>query len=225
MVIGYVISLFYLVIMFMLYRKSDKKLCLISSIVYTLALLFCYNTFVVYFLYLFGVDGSILLYSIINYFIGTIIGVVIILKDKKIQKYYFDKKKFIVFLIVGILIFLVGSFRHRWFNAIGFASGDSGIHYGHTLRFSQELSILDINNTKNDVEGYYVRVMPISYINGGLLFNIFSSIKPYVVFLWYNVGCLTLSGLVFLVTLFEVFKHKKNNYLYHIVFSLFYIFL
>ena len=109
------------------------------------------------------------------------------------------------------LIFILGYFRFRGFNAIAFASGDSGIHYGHTLKFSHELSILDINNTKNDVYGYFVRVMPISYINGGLLFIILSIVKPYIVFMWFNVCCLVLSGLLFLVTLFDIYSNRSKN--------------
>ena len=86
MSIFYVLSVIYLVVMFLMYRKKTSKLCIISALVYAIALLFCYNTFVVYFLYLIGINGSILIFSIINYFIGSIIGL-LILKEKKIQKY------------------------------------------------------------------------------------------------------------------------------------------
>lgn len=222
MAIIYVLSVFYLIIMFMLYKKSDKKLCLVSNIIYSIALLFCYNTFIVYFLYLIGINGSILLFSIINYFIGTVISLIIYLKGKKIQKYFISKKKLITFILLGIIIFLVGFFRFRGFEAIAFESGDSAIHYGHSLRFSQELNILDKNNSRNDVEGYYVRVMPISYINCGLLFNIFSNIKPYILFMWYNVFSLVLCGLLFLVTIIDVLKLKKKDYIYGLFFSLLY---
>lgn len=219
----YFLSFVYLILMFMGCKKSDKKLCLISSIIYSFVLLFCYNTFVIYLIYLFGINGSMLLFSIINYFVGSIIGIIILVRGNGIQKYFIDKKKLLSCFIVGILIFILGYFRFRGFNAIAFASGDSGIHYGHTLKFSQELSILDINNTKNDVYGYFVRVMPISYINGGLLFNILSNVKSYVVFMWFNVCCLVLSGLLFLVTLFDIYSNRSKNNFYFIFFTMLYI--
>lgn len=224
MIICYVFSIFYLIIMFMIYKRSNNKLCLMSCMIYSISLLICYNTFIVYLLYLLGIKGSILLYSIINYLIASIIGIIIYFSGKKIQKYYVDKKKLLVFILVGVILFLVGYFKFRGFEAISFNSGDSGIHYAHTLKFSQELSILDVNNSKDEVAGCFVRVMPISYINGGLLFNILSNEKPCIVFSWYNVGCLVLSGLLFLVTLIDCFKLYKKDYFYFIFYCLVYIF-
>ena len=218
----YLLSIIYLMTIFMLYKKSDNKLCLISSIIYSICLLFCYNTFIVYLLYLLGINGSIILFSIINFLLGTIISIIIYIKEKKIQKYFISKKKLITFIILGIIIFLVGFFRYRGFEAIAFESGDSAIHYSHALKFKDELSILDINNSRNDVEGYYVRIMPISYINCGLLFNMFSNVDSYIVFLWYNVLSLILCSLLFLVTIIDSFKLKKKDYIYGLFFSLLY---
>ena len=218
----YLLSIIYLMTIFMLYKKSDNKLCLISSIIYSICLLFCYNTFIVYFLYLLGINGSIILFSIINFLLGTIISIIIYIKGKKIQKYFISKKKLLTFIILGIIIFLVGFFRYRGFSSIAFESGDSAIHYSHALKFKDELSILDINNSRNDVEGYYVRIMPISYINCGLLFNMFSNVDSYIVFLWYNVLSLILCSLLFLVTIIDSFKLKKKDYIYGLLFSLLY---
>lgn len=223
MEIFYVLSVFYLLIMFLLYKKTDKKMCIISAIIYSLGLLFCYNTFVVFLFYMLGINGNVLLFSIINYFIGIVISAIMLLKGKKIQKYFFDKKKLVVFLCLGVIIFLIGYFRFQGFEAVNFESGDSAIHYRHALEFSKNLSILDRSNTNDEVFGSFVRVMPISYVNCGLLFNIFSNMKTHTVFFIYNVVCLILSAGIFLVTIMDVFKYKKKDYIYALVFTLFYI--
>ena len=47
----YVLSVLYLFFSFLFYPKTDKKLSIVEGIVYLIGLLFCYNTFVVYFNY------------------------------------------------------------------------------------------------------------------------------------------------------------------------------
>lgn len=219
----YIISVIYLLLLFLLYKKSDKKICILSMLVYVIGLLFCYNNLVVYLLYLLKIDGSLGIFSGINFIIGTIIGILILKSGKKIQKYSFDKKKFVVFLCLAIIIFLIGYFRFGGFNAISYESGDSSIHYKHALAFSKELSILDINNSTDLVYKWFVRVIPISYVNCGLLFNILSVDKPYILFSIYNVFSLILCSLLFFCTIIDIFKYKKNNYIYALIFTLFYI--
>ena len=65
--------------------------------------------------------------------------------------------------------------------------------------------------------------MPISYINCGFLFNLFSNVKSYMLFTYYNVFCLVLCSLVFFVTIFDLFKDKKKDYVYYFVLTLFYM--
>jgi len=220
--IFYSLSIIYIFILFLLYRKSDKKNCFLSSIIYTIGILFCYNTFIVYVLYLLKIDGSMLIYSLINYMIGSFL-LVIILKKRKIQMYYLDRNKFFAILGLVIIIFLICYFRFEQFRAINYESGDAAIHYRHALEFSKELTILDENNSQDDVFNYFKRVMPISYINCGFLFNIFFASKTYLLFSYYNTFVLIMSSLVFFITIIDVFKDKGKNYLFALVLSLFYI--
>ena len=222
MSIVYVLSVVYLIVLFMMYKKSEDKICFMSSFIYTMGLLFCYNTFIVFLLYLLGIKGSLLIFSIINFLVGTLIGVIVLKREKSIQKYYFDKRKILIGIIVSLVIFLIGYYRFRGFEAISFESGDSAIHYSHAIKFSEELSILDRSNSKDEVFGAFVRVMPISYVNCGLLFNLTGNIKSYVVFMLYNIGCLILSTLLFMITVIDVFKLKRKDYVYALILSLFY---
>ena len=219
----YVLSLLFLVICFMLYKRDDDKVCFVSSLVYAIGLLLCYNTFIVFLLYLIKVQGSLLLYGIINFVIGSIILLLSFYKNtKKFQKYIIDKKRISIILGLIVMVFLVGCFRFRGFEAISYESGDSAIHYRHALEFSQELNILDKSNNSDRIFNHFVRVMPISYINCGFLFNIFPKIETYKLYLYFNVFVLVLSSLVFFITIMNIFKENKKNYIYALYFSLFY---
>ena len=59
----YVISVVSLLISFLLFKKSDKRDSFISSLVYSLCLLFCYNTVIVSIIGLIGINGNLLKYS------------------------------------------------------------------------------------------------------------------------------------------------------------------
>ena len=219
----YILSVIFLFVFFLLYKKTDKKICFWSAIIYSLALLVCYNTFIVYIAYLLKLDGSLLLYSIINFVVGSILLVLTFIRKKGIQKYSFDKRKLIVILLVGLIVFLVGFFRFRGFNEISYESGDSAVHYRHALVFSEELTILDESNSRDYVFNKFVRVLPISYINCGFLFNLLSGFKTYIVFSIYNVLFLVLSALVFFITIIDIFKYNKKDYIYGLILTIFYI--
>ncbi len=220
MKILYLLSTIYLLILFLLYKKYDKPLCLISSIVYSVALLFCYNTAITFSIYQIGINGSFLLYSIINFFIGTLILISILIK-KTTQKYYLDKKNIMSIIVITLIVFLIGYIRFRGFEAIAYESGDSSIHYRHALKFSEELSILDINNSREPAYGAFIRVMPISYVNCGFLMNYFSKELSLKVFYIFNIITLILNGLIFYITIKN--KIKKKNTLFSIIYTIIYL--
>ena len=218
----YIISILFLITTFLLLKKTDKKQRLIPSIIYTICLFFCYNTAIVYFLYLLKITGSLLIFSLINYIISILLSL-INYNRKEIQKYSINKKEVIVYLIITCLVFLVGYYRFRGFTSISYESGDSGIHYYHAEIFSKELSLLDEKNSKDIVYGNFKGVMPISYINAGLFLKVFSNFKTYKAFMIYDVITLILASLLFLSTIMKITENKKSNYLYCIVVTLIYI--
>ena len=217
----YVLSIMCLFISFLMYPKTNKNLSIILGIVYSLGMLFCYNTLVVYLNHLLHITGSFLLFTIINFVVATILTLGI-WKKKKIQKYVFNKKELVIVLCIMIILFLIGYVRFRGFTSISYESGDSGIHYRHALRFSEELSFLDEVNSKDLVYGDFREVMPISYVNAGILLNIFSNFKSYKVFFGYDIFCLVLGSLMFFSTVFQLLKEKKHKYLYSFMITLVY---
>lgn len=218
----YLFSVFYLFVSFLLYKKVDQKISIVSSIIYAVCLFFCYNTVVVCFYSFFKVNGSLGILSLFNYVVGTLLNFVSIMR-KEIQKYKFNRLELIVVLSLFAITFLVGYFRFRGFNTISYETGDPAIHYRSALHFSRELEILNANNSKDIVYQSFERFMPISYINGGLLLNIFSQFKSYHLFTFYDVLCYILSSLLFLVTIMKSFSDKKKHYFYSFMITLLYV--
>lgn len=217
----YIGSILYLLIEFLKYKKSSKEISFIASLVYAIGLFFCYNVVITYVVSLFKVGGNLLTFAIINYILGTLL-LGISLKRKEYQKYSWDKKELIIYFSVLVIVFLVGFFRMRGFEAISYESGDSAIHYRHALCFSEELSLLNKNNSQDVVFGSFDKAMAISYVNGGLFLNILSKFNSYKTFMVYDVLCLVVCSLMFLATLFRIGSIKKN-YLYLLVGTLGYI--
>ncbi len=219
MKLWYLFSIFYLMASFLLYKKSDKKMSVVASVIYTICLLFCYNVVVVSVYSFFRINGSLLILSLINYFVGSILNL-ISFKRKKVQKYFLNKKELVtVFVIVGI-VFLVGCFRFRGFTVLVYETGDPAVHYRAAIHFSRELELLNTSNSKDIVFDSFDRMMPISYINCGILMRIFSGNLTYQVFIFFDVFCLLISSLLFFVIIFNVLGKKK--YFYSLILTLMY---
>ncbi len=216
---NYIISIIYLIISFILYPKRKEKLSIICELIYAIALLFCYNTFVAYIHNFFSSQGSLLTYSIINYVSGTILNIVRIRRHQR-QELYMNKKELLFILCLTILFGLIGFYRFRGFNVIAYESGDSSIHYRHAYHFSNALSLLNETNSRDLVHNNFSRAMSISYVNGGFMIHLLSFIKPYQAFIIYDSLSYILCCLVFVITLFTIFP--KKNYLYLLVLSFFY---
>lgn len=222
MKVVYLLSVFYLIISFLLLKKTNKKLSIVSSVIYTICLLFCYNTVIVCFYSFFKINGSLLVLSLFNYGIGSILNF-ISFRRKEIQKFTICKKELITVCCVLIVAFLVGFFRFSGFKIINYETGDPAIHYRSALHFARELEILDTNNSKDLVYNDFNRFMPISYINSGLLLNVFSEFSSYKVFVIYDVLCLILSSLLFFITIFNLFQKKSVHIFYCFILTLLYL--
>ena len=217
----YVISLFCLLISFLLYKKSNKVLSIINWLVYSVCLLFCYNTVVVYFVSLLNLGGSLLSYGIINYIVSLVLFIVTI-KKKQVQKYKLDKKELILSLIIVLIVSLIGYIRFDGLNSINYESSDPATHYRHAKFFSRELEMLDKVNSKDEMYYSFGTAMSMYYINTGFLFKVLSSIKSYKVFLFFEIFCFGIYTLLFTNTLFKLFEKKEKKYFYITILTLLY---
>ena len=98
----YIISVIFLLVSFLMLKKSDKKESIISSTIYSIGLLYCYNIIIVLISSYLKIDGSLFSLSIFNYLIGMILNLIIFKKKEK-QKYYFKKQELFVILMMVLL--------------------------------------------------------------------------------------------------------------------------
>ena len=210
--IFYIISVMFLIFSYLLFFKSKKKLSVIREFIYSICLFYCYNVLVVHVVYLFKQTGTFFLYGSINIIISIILGVITLITKRK-QQYYFKKREFLFFGLFFVLFMLLGYLRFHGGRLIHYESVDASIHYRYALHFSETLSTLTKENSKDLVYGNFERGMSISYVNGGFLIRILSFIKSYRVFLLHDTISFAITGLIFLSTLFQLFK--KRNYFYY----------
>ena len=218
----YLISIILLLLSFILIRKNNKRVNILSSIIYSLCFFFCYQTFVVYISGLFNLGGSLLYYSIVNIIISIIIFTYIIRK-KEIQEYYFNKKELLLYISIIIIILSTCLIRFRGLSILTYISDDSSIHYRSALHFKRELKYLTKTNSQDIIYHDFSKYMPISYINGGFFLKILSNFKPYKVFIIYDIICLILYSLLFLSTIIDSSKKKNNKYISYLIITLLYI--
>ncbi len=212
MKINYLLSIIFLIISFLLLEKKKSKLNIIHSVIFSICLLFCYQTVVVYFL---GFIGSLVYYSIINYLVGFII-LFICYKKKRIQKYSLDKKELLLFVFVLLSSIIVCFIKFRGFSVINYHSDDSSIHYRTAYWFSKELVCLFRASSK-DLVYSLGSFIPMNYINGGFFLKLFNFTSLYRVYMIYDSFCYVLYSLLFLVIIKKILKKRKSIYYYLIV--------
>ena len=59
-----------------MYKKTNNKISIIESLIYTICLLLCYNIVMVSICSFFKLDGSLMLYGLFNLGIGSVINLV-----------------------------------------------------------------------------------------------------------------------------------------------------
>ena len=138
MKIIYLLSVFYLMVSFLLLKKSNKKESIIASIIYSVVLFFCYNTVIVCLYSFFKIDGSLMVLSLFNYGIGSILNFVSI-KRKEIQKYVINKKELIFCFGLILITLLIGVIYFRGFTIISYESCDPAVHYRSSIHFARGL--------------------------------------------------------------------------------------
>lgn len=215
----FLLSLIYVMVSFLLYEKSNSKLRIVTSLIYAISLLFCYNIVMVAIASYFNFGGNLVNYIIFNIVIGSIINL-ISFKRKKIQKYFFDEKEFYCCFVIILLVFFVGFWKYRGFDDISYETTDPAVHYRYALSFVENLEILDKDNSKDFIYGDFNGVMPAGYVNCGFMMRVMDNVPNYYVFLFFDVICLGISALLFFVTIFNLIKIK--NYFYVLVLSIIY---
>ncbi len=221
--IVYLISVLLLFAGFIVIKKTEKILDVISFAGISIVVFFAYNSFVCYVMAFFGIPITLVSLSIINIiFAGIMIG--IILKKKERQKYQLNK--FSLFCIVVILIATIGisilNFKFP-FN-IKYESGDPAVHYMTSAEFVEEDSLLNLY--KDEVHGTFEGRKIGSYVNSGIIMKACSSfmdsISYYNIFIGFGIFVLFLTGAIMYSTL-EKYTKSIGGKILALIVSIIYV--
>jgi len=200
----YLLTLIILGSAFLLLKKQEEKLNLVTWIIITIVLMLCYNTFVCYILSMIRIPLYLLILSIINIVIA-----VVIFSRKRRQEYYIKKTDAIyATLIIAIAI----GFAFRQYAMplnIKYTTTDSALHYIAASRFTDQSRLL---NLETPVYENLKTMMPFTYVNTGLLFKSFEGIINridfYKIYINFDIFLLALAGLAMYACLSS---HSDNS--------------
>lgn len=221
----YLISIIFLIIIFLLLKKSEKKINLILWIFLSILLVLCYNVFECYLLSLIKIKNYLLTLTIINSMV-IIFGIVFIKITKKIQRYYIKWHDILTTIFVFIIVITVGVIRYGKSLNIKYESSDAATHYIAAKQFYKNKSLL--SNTEIEDRIYdFKTFMPAAYVNTGICFDIFSSFISekhfYLVFILFDIFIWYLSSMLFYLIITKGTKTILLNIL-GLIFTLLYMF-
>ena len=216
MSIIYIISILSLLISFLLFEKRRQEISIVSNVIYAICLFFCEQVVMVCILSFFRLGGSLLFYSIFQYIVSGIL-FLFSYRRKRIQKYYFDRLELLSVVVIILVCFLISWIRFDGFRSISYASDDSSVHYKTALVFSQVLEKLNGSNHVDLMHGDFIRMMPMSYINGGFFIRLFNFSSSFRLFLIYDSVCFIMYTLLFFETIMQ-----RKRYFFSIVMSFLY---
>ncbi len=220
----FIISSLFLIVAFMLIKKNDSKENIIKWIMLSVLLYFSLNIIVVFLLSLINVSAYQWLRSIIYILIAFGL-LVLLLKKKKIQKYYFKWQDLIALILIVICTVHISNLRNKN-GALYFETTDPSVHFALAQRFYENPTLtMDMDDSlfyqSNSFDLFA------SYTTLGTVFEIFdqnSSIVNLKIFIYFEVVILGISAYMLYLTLVQE-KTKNISRILMLVLSLTYIIL
>lgn len=206
----YLISLISLFVFLLLFKKDDKKHNFIISFIFNLVFLYCVNIFNVSILSFAGIKSSFLLLSIINFLIIFIIWYKKFkLKVFKLQKFKINGFEIFSTLLIICLCILIGFIRFNGFSSINYETTDPAVHYKAAKYYSENMSLLNSDNSSDVMYDSFDRNMPGFSLNCGIFMNVFSFVPSYITYIIFDVIVLCLLALMFYCTCLILLNNKN----------------
>lgn len=210
----YLISVLILLISFVLVKKTEKQIDIISFICISIVALLSYNTFICFVLTFFTIPVTLWGLALIN-LVLSIIFITLILKKRKIQKYSFKKIDLLYIFLIAIVILAVSYLNFGFPFDVNYETGDPSVHYLTSLKFAESEALLP-NIKYDEVYGDLSTRKPASYVNSGLLMKCLSkdlnSIECYNIFAGFSIFTLLLTGITLYTALKKFSKNKEHNF-------------
>ena len=223
--IFYVLTVIVMAILFMLIKKSDEKINLISWLVLTAIAYLGFNITICMIFGVLNVTTNLLFLSIANLIVSAGFGFKIY-KDKSVQAFEIRKRDIIGILICIAIVGYMSKTQIRPFDTtVANASVDVSMHYSAATNFADNMKILSKIDNKT---GYNFTTMQTgAYINTGIFMSIIRSIRPaykeYATFKIFETLVLSLNIAGFYMLISDKLKNKKG-YIIGIVFLILYSF-
>lgn len=218
MQIIYILSLLILAITFILIKKTDKKLNILSFINITIGIIFCYNTFSSYVLTFFTIPVTLANLSIINVVLDIVLIAVILIK-KQIQQYEIRKIDVLYIAILGIVVLLVSYLNSGFPFNIKYETGDPSVHYLTSEMFSENDSLLITQ--RDEAYNNFTTRKTVSYVNSGLIMKcldgVIDSFYNYNIFIAFGIFVLFITASSMYTTISSFAIDKKTRFLAFVI--------
>ena len=217
----YVLSVIYIFVTFILYKKSNEKISLLKFLTISVVTFLCYNTFVCFILNTINISITLFTLSLINIILGTI-PLYFIIKNKEIQKYKIEIKNIIAMIFITILALTFLNLNFGFDLNIKYIMTDSSVHYTAARDFYKNDKLLNkVEDTSISKE-----FMTGTYVNTGILFKVVQPIigetNLYKAFILFDTFLLCLMGLTIYTAIQNIIK-KKFNFIISLIMVLFFL--
>ena len=220
----YIITILAVFTLFMLIHKTEKKQNLIGWMAITTILTMCYNVLLSLIFSFIGILCTLLTLSICNAVVIAILAAILI-KRKKIQKYYVKIADIIFSVILLILVIFTAYEQYGFPFKVKYEITDGSTHYYYAEKF-YETSELLYKGTNEDLFGLYDSDfrLPGAYVNEGILFKAFDGIVSKIsLFVIFDLVVLYISGILFYQLLRTYGKDNKTMQILSAVFAILYL--
>ena len=210
MEIFYLITVILMLVGFILVKKSDNKVNLVSVSILGIISYLAYNILICMVFGAIGITTNLLFLSIVNLVVSACL-IIKIIKDKKIQSFEIRKRDFLGVIICAVIVSYMAVDQYKPLaNTVANASVDSSMHYSAATNFADNMIILaKINNET----GYNFKTMQTgAYINTGIIMNVLRAfnVKDYVSFKLFEIGIMFVNVLAFYMLISDKLKGKVN---------------
>ena len=216
----YLASIIILFILFCVIKKKDKTIDIIPSIIITFLCLLAYQVLVCIMFSSIKISINLISLSITNTIF--IIISLFILKNRGMQSFKTSKRDLLITCILIIVVSLISYYNVGKLERIRYYSTDASIHYISAKEFYQNENML------NKTEGTETakQLMPIAYVNVGILFKAFEPVigemNFYKIFILFDIIILCFSIILFYYIIKDNIE-KKSNLLLAVIVSIIYI--
>lgn len=205
----YVISAIFVFITFFLKKKKDEKISFIKFSIISIISFMSYNTLICFLFRLINIPITLQILMIFNFVFG-IIFLVLIIKDKGIQKYSINKKDVIAICVILLIATIMSIMNFGTELHIKYIMTDSALHFSAAREFYETGTLVD--NIKNDmVTGSF---MAGAYTNTGICFKVFApfigEINLYKLFILFDIFIFLFVGLAIYSAVEKIIDSKSK---------------